>query len=249
MLPDLAEVSDSTPATPANTATMNENASGSEMKSVSGCAVTVKPSGVRSTARTASANRNAAVMPTGKPIASALKERRATSRRRWTSATHSPAIGPNSGPTIIAPMIRIGESRKMPTEAIRQASAKNARNTPLSSMFSEVRDSTSSQIDGVPRAALGGLLRRGGRRRDRRVDVLDRDRALGVHVELAQVGDDDAGILAGDVAEDHVALRLSGSALEEDHVARRRQVLEQLEDVLGLVARDHDPHVDHRWVA
>ena len=62
--PDLAEVSDRTPATPANTATMNENASGSEMKSVSGCAVTVKPSGVRSTARTASANRNAAVMPT-----------------------------------------------------------------------------------------------------------------------------------------------------------------------------------------
>ena len=34
--PDLAEVSDSTPAMPAKKATMNENASGLEMKSVSG---------------------------------------------------------------------------------------------------------------------------------------------------------------------------------------------------------------------
>ena len=72
-------------------------------------------------------NSNAAVIPTGKPIASARNERRATSRRRWTSATQKPAIGPNSGPTIIAPTIRIGESRKIPTEAIRQASAMKAR--------------------------------------------------------------------------------------------------------------------------
>ena len=41
--PDFAEVSESTPATPARKATMNENASGFEMKSVSGCASATKP--------------------------------------------------------------------------------------------------------------------------------------------------------------------------------------------------------------
>ena len=71
-------------------------------------------------------------------------------------ATQKPAIGPNSGPTTIAPTIRIGESRKMPTEAIRQASAMKMRKLPPSSALSEVRASTSSQTtasDGAPRAA------------------------------------------------------------------------------------------------
>ena len=90
------------------------------------------------------------MIPTGKPIASARSERCATSGRRWTSATQRPAIGPNSGPTIIAPTIRIGESRKIPTAAIMQASAMKARKTPFSSMFSEVRDSTSSQTTASP---------------------------------------------------------------------------------------------------
>ena len=43
------------------------------------------------------------------------------------AATQNPAIGPNSGPTTIAPMIRIGESSMIPTEAIRQASTMNRR--------------------------------------------------------------------------------------------------------------------------
>ena len=75
--------------------------------------------------------------------------------------------------------------------------------------------------DGVAGLAGGGSLGRLGGRRDRRVDVLDRDRPLGVDVELSQVGDEHARVLAGHVAEDHVALRLARSALEVDQVADR----------------------------
>ena len=46
--PDFALVSESTPAVPAKAATMNENSSGWEMKSVSGWTSAEKPSGVRS---------------------------------------------------------------------------------------------------------------------------------------------------------------------------------------------------------
>ena len=57
------------------------------------------------------------------PDRKADRERREASAARpsagaLTTATQSPAIGPNSGPTIIAPMIRIGESSRIPTEAI-----------------------------------------------------------------------------------------------------------------------------------
>ena len=66
-------------------------------------------------------------MATGKPTASATNERQARCWRRCTSATQKPAIGPNSGPTTIAPTIRIGEFRKMPTAPISAASAMNIR--------------------------------------------------------------------------------------------------------------------------
>ena len=132
------------------------------MKSVFGWDVALKSSGVRPTASITSEKRYAAVIPTGKPISSASSERFAISPRRSTSATQSPAIGPNSGPTTIAPMIRIGESSRMPTEAIRQARTMNSRKLAESSVFSEVRASTSSQTtasDGSPDRRLLGRLR------------------------------------------------------------------------------------------
>jgi hypothetical protein len=54
-------------------------------------------------------------------------------------------------------MIRIGESSRTPTEAIRQASTMKSRKLTESSVFSEVRDSTSSQTtasEGAPAAAF-----------------------------------------------------------------------------------------------
>ena len=176
--PDFAEVSESTPAQPANIATISEKASGWEMNWVSGWISAEKSSGVRPTARINSAKMNAAVIPIGKPIRRALAERRNTSGRLCTAATHSPAIGPNSGPTTIAPMIRIGESSITPTDAIRHARTMNARKLADISMFSEVRDSTSSQITasvGLPTAAFSARSAALG---DLGVDLLHRDRPL-----------------------------------------------------------------------
>lgn len=176
-------------------------------------------------------SRKASVIPSGNPTSSAVSERFARSARFWTAATLRPAIGPNSGPTTIAPMIRISWSVSMPTAAIIIASTMKARKLADISMFCEVRASTSSQTtasDGRPLAAFSARHRGGG---DLRVDVLHRDRPFAVDLELAQVGDDHARVLSGDVAEDHVALGLAGSPLEEDHVDRRGALLEQVEDV------------------
>ena len=109
--PDLADVSDSIPAAPAKQATMKEKPSGWEMNWVSGCWALVKSASRRPVALAASVNSQAAVIPTGKPTASAESERQARSSRRSTIATQRPASGPNSGPTTIAPTIRIGEPR------------------------------------------------------------------------------------------------------------------------------------------
>ena len=112
-------------------------------------------------------------------------------------------------------------------------------------MFSEVRASTSSQTtasEGAPRAASSACSAVYG---DERVDVLHRDRALAVDPELLQVADDHAGVLAGDVAEDHVALRLVGGARQVDQVAGGRRGLEQVQGVLGVVAGRDDPQMDH----
>ena len=118
---------------------------------------------------------------------------------------------------------------KMPTAAISIASTMKARKLAESSMFSEVRASTSSQTtasEGSPAGRLLGPLRGLG---DLRVDVLHRDRALAVDPELPQVADDHARVLARDVAQDHVALGPLGRALEVDQVADRGRALEQLE--------------------
>ena len=134
---------------------------------------------------------------------------------------------------------------RIPTAAISIARIMKARKLAESSMFSDVRDSTSSQTTasvGSPSAAFSASSGRSG---DLRVDVLHRDRSLLVDLQLAQVGDDHARVLARDVAEDHVALGPLGGALEEDQVGDGGSVLEQIQRLAGGVARDDDPQVDH----
>ncbi len=104
---------------------------------------------------------SAAAMPIGKPTASATSDRRASAPWRLTSATQRPASGPNSGPTTIAPTIRIGWSSTMPTAAICIAMTMKSRKLSESSVFSEVRDSTSSHTtasDGSPGAAFSAAI-------------------------------------------------------------------------------------------
>ena len=95
--------------------------------------------------------------PTGNPTASAPSERRTSLPWRWTIATDRPASGPNSGPTTMAPTIRIGWSKRMPTAAICIAITMNATKLKESSVSSLVRCSTSSQTtasEGRPGAAF-----------------------------------------------------------------------------------------------
>ncbi len=77
------------------------------------------------------------------------------------------------------------------------------------------------------------------------VDLVDRDRAVAVDVELAQVGDQQADVAPGDVALDQVALGLARHAGEVDDVEDRVGVVEQLEHVLAVAGRRDDPEVHH----
>ena len=121
-----------------------------------------------------------------------------------------------------------------------------ARKIPESSVSSEVRASTSSQTtasEGDPSAARSALLAPS--------EICESisssgDRPGSRHPELFQVLDENARVLAGDVAEDHVSRRLLCGALEEDEVAGRGRGLQQRQHLLGEVMRDDDPQVDHR---
>jgi hypothetical protein len=77
------------------------------------------------------------------------------------------------------------------------------------------------------------------------LDRLHRDRAVVVHVELAQVGEQDARVLARDVAEHEIALRAPRRVAQHDDVARRLRALEHLEDAVGARLRRDDPQVEH----
>ena len=88
----------------------------------------------------------------------------------------------------------------------------NARKLTDSSRLSEVRASTSSQTtasDGAPARACSAA--------SAAVEIarVDRSRAIeprSVEPELLEVADDHAGLLARDVAQDHVALGLCATA-------------------------------------
>jgi hypothetical protein len=75
--------------------------------------------------------------------------------------------------------------------------------------------------------------------------VLDGDGAHARDLELLEVADHDAGLLLGDVAEDHVAVRLRGRPVEMDDVEDRGRGGEELERPVGLLLRGHDAEVDH----
>ena len=82
-------------------------------------------------------------------------------------------------------------------------------------MFSEVRASTSSQTTaspGAPTAALSASLAASEIWESISSIAIEPSRWI---VELLQVADDHAGVLAGDVAEDHVALGLLSGPLEK----------------------------------
>ena len=146
------------PATPAQAATKSEKKSGLAITFDSEWLRSENSAGVRPVARKISVASQTAVIAVGKPIASAENDRRATSRRLVASATQKPATGPNSGPTTIAPTIRIGELRKIPTEAISPATTMKIRNGADSSVDSRGARVDLLPDDGVARRPLRVLL-------------------------------------------------------------------------------------------
>ena len=105
-------------------------------------------------------------------------------------------------------------------------------------------------LDLLPYHRIGGqaggrLLRCDGGVGYRGVDMLDSDGAHGRDVELLEVADDQARLLTGDVAQDHVPLRLVGSAVKVDDVDDCRRGAEQVERVVRDVFRRDDAEVDH----
>ena len=189
--------------------------------------------------------RYAAPIATGKPTTSATNERRASCGRRSTTATQKLASGPNSGPRTIAPMIRIGVSRKIPTAAISVDRTMKIMKLAVRVVDSEASSSTCSQTTafaGSPGAARSAAS---AARESTHVELLDRDRSALGDAELLKIGEHDAGRLAGHVAEEHVALRRTAAPRSTDDVACARRLLEHTQHPLGQVGRDDDPQVDH----
>ena len=121
----------------------------------------------------------------------------------------TPASGPNSGPTTIAPTIRIGESSTMPTAAICIAATMN------STKLTRARCSRRCAPRPPPRRRrpTGAPARPSPRRRRRPRARCRRARRrwsprAGCSSSLRSPIDH-AGVLLGDVAEDHVAVRLA----------------------------------------
>ena len=133
----------------------------------------------------------------------------------------------------------------MPTAAISAARTMNTRNVADSSTCSSVLASTSSHTTASAGAPLRVPLGPDGDIGDRGVDLLQRDRAAVVDVERLEVGDDHAGVLARDVAHDHVAIRAGGGVREADHVADGVRGAQQLHRVVDAIPRRHDAHMEH----
>jgi hypothetical protein len=109
-----------------------------------------------------------------------------------------------------------------------------------SSVCSDVRASTSSQTtasDGRPGAAFSAASAAS----EMAVSMCSTaiDPTFGMSSSFRSL------VLARDVAQDHVALRLQGRAVEVDDVHHGARAVEQLEHLVGRLLRRDDPQVDH----
>jgi hypothetical protein len=125
--PLFAEVRESTPATPASTATTTDQWSGAVMKPVSGRSADSSSTPYQPSHRPISATAAVRPIATAKPATSATAALRAIRRRPWIRATARAARGANSGPSTIAPITRIAESLTIAIAARSVAIVRKAR--------------------------------------------------------------------------------------------------------------------------
>src|SRR4051794_59085 len=95
---DLADVSETVPATPASSATTTLKTSGLATNAVSGRWPSTYASGTCPAASSAATARAVVAIATANPTSTARDERLAWDHSRARRATATPASGPNSGP-------------------------------------------------------------------------------------------------------------------------------------------------------
>ena len=207
--PDLAEVSESTPAAPAKQATMNEKASGLEMNWVSGLLDALEV-GVDQAGRHADQGEQEGG---GDPDREAdRRARSASAGRRRGAARRSPRRGR-----------RAGRTRARRPSRRRSGSASRVKIPTERDQAGEDHEGeeVAAELGRSPRCAPRPPPRRRRRRAAPARPARPRSAASEIcesicsraiepspgHAELLEVVDHDARVLAGDVAEDHVAPR------------------------------------------
>ena len=172
------------------------------------------------------------MIPSGKPIASAVSERRATSRRRSTSRHAEAGERAELGPDDHRADDQDRRAEEDPDRGDQAGEHHEGEEVAAeSSMLSEVRASTSSQTTASAGEPAGGPLGAVAPRSEICESICSSEiEPLAGDPELLQVVDDHAGFLAGDVAEDHVAGRLARRAREDDRLQVEPRRLEQVED-------------------
>ena len=140
----LASVSDTTPTSPAMTATTTENRFGVLIRSETGRTPARYSFGVLPDHRMQAANSSVTAIARAKPNSSTTRPRTTACRSRRSSPSATAMIAAYSGPTTIAPTTRICELVKMPQAPIRPAKTSSVKKLGGYSASARIRASTSS---------------------------------------------------------------------------------------------------------
>lgn len=100
--------------------------------------------------------------------------------------------------------------------------------------------------DGVGRRTDCLVLGASGGPRNEGRDRFKRDRALALQAELAELCDNDAGVLTCHVTEEEIALGALGRTAKPDEIQRRGMLAKGTERVIGELRWGDDAEVDHR---
>ena len=222
--PDLAEVSESMPAAPAKPATMKEKASGWEMNWVSGCSalleVVVDPAG--------RATQQGEQEGGGDPEREADRERRQRAHGDVAAALDDRDAEPGERAEL-GPDDHRADDQDRRVEEDPDRGDQAGEDHEGEEVAAELGVLRGARLDLLPDDRVGGQRRAAARSaRSAASEICESICSIAIEpsraiAELLQVADDHAGVLAGDVAEDHVARRLARRARQVDQVAGRRR--------------------------
>jgi hypothetical protein len=239
--PDFAVVSESTPATPARSATTIEYTFGREMKSVAG---DFPPTARRAPGRHPGAAASRRVRRRSPP-GSRPRARRASASPGGAAAPHRDA-DPGKGSEFRANDHRaddqdlgVGEDAHRRDQRREHHEGEEADRELGALGGAELDLLPHDRVSRRPRRRSLGAARRV---RERRLDGLEHDRAAPLEPELAELRDDDARRLARHVTAHEVAVRRRRRRTKADEVADAGRGGEQHRRALDQVRRDAQVH-------